>query len=174
MVNSRPRLNNITFEDQRLLFRNFAGAEGKFNAEGDRNFCMPLDQEVADAMAADLWNIKTLKPREEGDLPTPYIQVEVKFPKDPQMAPPKLVLISSKGQTTLSEAEVEILDWVAIKTADVIIRPYQWAVNGNEGTKAYLKTLFITLDEDDLELKYANVEDSGQSTRFAPDEEPTF
>jgi hypothetical protein len=34
------------------------------------------------------------------------------------------------------------------------VRPYAWDVNGKTGVKAYLKTLFVTIDEDALELKY--------------------
>ena len=30
----------ITFEDRKILFRNFSGEEGKFNAKGRRNFCI--------------------------------------------------------------------------------------------------------------------------------------
>lgn len=142
-------------EDARLVFRNFAGAEGPYNREGDRNFCVLLDPETAENMLRDGWNIKFLKSREEGEIDQPYIQVTVGFGKG---RPPKLVMITSKGRTDLGEDECEIFDWCDISVADLIIRPYNWSVGGRGGVKAYLKSLFLTVREDELDLKYADVE----------------
>jgi hypothetical protein len=143
----------LMMEDARIIFRNFAGKEGMYNREGDRNFCVVLDHELADKMAADGWNIKFLKPREEDELPTPYIQVSVGF----KGRPPRIVLISSRGRVELGQHECEILDWVDIRQVDLIIRPYHWNVTGKSGIKAYLKSIFVIMNEDYLELKYADV-----------------
>lgn len=147
----------LTFQvdDARLMFRNFAGKEGKYNREGDRNFSVALDQESADRMAADGWNVKYLDAREEGDTDTPYIQVGVGY----KTRPPRIVLISSKGRTNLDEEGVEVLDWVSIAKVDLIARAYEWEVNGKAGIKAYLQTMFVTIEEDELERRYAMQED---------------
>lgn len=155
---TEQRAQNITFENARVLFRNFTGKEGQYNREGDRNFCLLLDEHTAAAMMRDGWNVKHLKPRDD-DPPAPYIQIAVSF----KGRPPRVVVITSRGRTDLSEAEVEILDWVDIGQADMVIRPYHWSVNGKEGVKAYLKSLFITILEDDLEKKYADVPEIGAS-----------
>jgi hypothetical protein len=55
---------------------------------------------------------------------------------------------------------VELLDIVEIHHTDLIIRPYNWEVSGKTGKKAYLKSLFITIVEDPLELKYAQTPDA--------------
>jgi len=47
------------------------------------------------------------------------------------------------------------LDWADIKTADLIARGYDWNVGGKSGTKAYLQSLFVTIEEDALERKYS-------------------
>lgn len=145
---------NILMEDCRIIFRNFEGKEGKYNRKGDRNFCVLLDPDFAEFLSKEGWNIKTLKAREEGDEPQPYLMVSVGFDKG---RPPKVVLITSKGRTILTEDEVEILDWVDIRTVDMIIRPYHWNVNDAHGTKAYLKSIFVTVDETPLDLKYADL-----------------
>lgn len=149
-----PHDGTLVIEDARIIFRNFAGKEGMYNREGDMNFCVLLEPDLAEQMARDGWNIKTLKPREEGDDLQPYLQVAVSF----KVRPPRIVMITSKGRTDLTENEIEILDWVDIKTVDLIVRPYEWAVGGKGGIKAYLKSLFVIIEEDFLELKYADVE----------------
>lgn len=150
----------LVMEDAQIIFRNFAGKEGMYNSEGDRNFCVILDPETADKMVADGWNVKTLKPRDEGDEPTPYIQVSVKYRgRDGNLVrPPTIAMITSRGRLNLTEDECEVLDWVNIAVADLIIRPYHWSVRENSGIKAYLQSLFITIEEDYLQQKYADVE----------------
>lgn len=147
----------LVIEDARIISRNFAGKEGMYNAEGDRNFCLLLEPDLAEAMARDGWNIKTLKPREgnEDEGPQPYVQVSIGY----KNRPPRIVMITSKGRTDLGQAELELLDWVDIAKVDLIIRPYSWNVGGRGGVKAYLKSFFVTIAEDPLELKYADVEE---------------
>lgn len=147
-------------ENATILFRNFAGREGQYNREGDRNFCLILEPGAdTEAMINDGWNVKYLKPREEGDEPTPYIQVSMKYRgrNGNTLRPPTVVLITSRGRVGLGEEEVELLDWVDIANVDLIVRPFRWEMNGKTGTKAYLKSLFITIAEDALERKYADV-----------------
>jgi len=138
-------------EDAPIIFRNFAGKEGQYNREGDRNFAVILAPDVAIAMLADGWNVRYLEPREEGDDPTPYIQIAVNF----KNRPPRVVLLTATSRTQLDEDSVEVLDWADIKTADLIARAYDWVVNGKTGTKAYLQSLFVTIEEDLLEQKYS-------------------
>lgn len=143
----------LVVEDARIVFRNFSGKEGMYNREGDRNFCLIIPADIAEMMLEDGWNVKQLKEREPGVPGDFYIQVSVGF----KAQPPNLFLISSKGRVRLSQHECDILDWVDIAKADVIVRPYHWNVNGKTGVKAYLKALAITINEDYLELKYADV-----------------
>jgi len=147
--------DTVVIENARIIFRNFAGKEGKYNREGDRNFAVLLDDVTAKAMEEDGWNIKWLEPREEGDEPQAYISVSVSY----KGRPPRIVMVTSRGRTALSEDEVELLDWADIKATDLILNPYSWAVSGKTGVKAYLKSMFVTIAEDALELKYADLED---------------
>lgn len=157
----------LTIENAQVLFRNFAGKEGMYNAEGDRNFCVLLDDDLSEKLIKDGWNVKTLKPREgdEDPHPQPYLQVSVKYRgrNGNTVRPPTIVMVTSKGRTALSEDECEILDWVDIANVDLIIRPFEWAVNGKSGVKAYLKSIYVTIMEDSLQLKYADVPEIGMS-----------
>lgn len=141
-------------EDARLIFRNFSGKEGQFNREGDRNFAVILDDVTAKQMLEDGWNVRYLASREEGEEDTPYITVAVNF----KNKPPRIVMITSTARTQLNEDSVSVLDWADIRTCDLIARAYEWAVNGKTGIKAYLQTMFITIEEDELERKYAVME----------------
>lgn len=149
----------LMMENARIIFRNFAGREGLYNAEGDRNFCLLLDDETGRQLAEDGWNVKTLNARDEGDTPQAYIQVSVKYRgrNGNPVRPPTIVMITSRGRTSLSEDMMEVLDWVDIANVDLIIRPFEWAVSGKSGIKAYLKSLYITIQEDALEMKYRDV-----------------
>lgn len=147
----------LIMEDARIIFRNFAGKEGQYNREGDRNFCILLDEKTATEMAEDGWNVKTLRAREQDEPPQPYIQVSVGY----KGRPPLIVLITSKGRTPLGPHEIELLDWVEIKLVDLIVRPFEWLVNGKSGVKAYLKTLYLVVQEDYLKLKYDHVPEIG-------------
>ena len=144
---------NVVMEGVRLIFRNFSGKEGQYNREGDRNFAVLLDPKTAKEMEKDGWNVKVLNPREEGDEPQPYLTVAVNY----KGRPPRVVLITSHSRTNLTEDTVGTLDWADIINADLIVRPYEWAVSGKTGVKAYLQSLYVTIQEDPLEAKYADV-----------------
>lgn len=167
MINNEGKVvGNITIEGARIFFRNFSGLEGKFNAKGKRNFCVAIDEDLARDLEEEGWNVKYLEPRDDGDERLPYIQVSVMFGKG---VPPKVVIITSRGKTTLTEDEINILDWAEITNADLIIRPYNWEVSGKTGVKAYLKSLFVTISEDELEQKYSDIPDSAQNAMIDVD-----
>lgn len=161
--------NNIVVENARIGFKNFSGKEGQYNPAGRRNFCLFFDdKDLVNRLASDGWNIRYLKPRDEGDEPAAYLQVTVSFGN----YPPKIVLITSRGKTSLSEDEVNMLDWAEIKNVDIIVRPYNWNVNGKSGTKAYLKAMYVTIEEDEFASKYDDVPDSAMSAISEDDDIP--
>jgi hypothetical protein len=153
--------NNISIENARIGFRNFSGKLGKYNPEGRRNFCVFLETELARTLELDGWNVRWLQPRDDGDEQQGYLQVSVSFDN----IPPKIIMISSKGKTIVDNESVSILDWAEISEIDLIIRPYNWVLhegtrNEKRGVKAYCKSMYITIAEDEFEKKYYDVPDS--------------
>lgn len=162
--------NTVLMENVKIIFRNFAGKEGPFNAEGDRNFAVLLTEEMADGLSNDGWNVKTTKEREIDEETfggEPYLPVKLSY----KGRPPTVVLITSRGRTNLSENEVELIDWADIQNVDLIVRPYDWAVNSKTGRKAYLKSIYVTINEDELERKYADVKVAGGHPGSHPGDE---
>lgn len=155
---ARRKMDEVTLFSAEILFRNFTGLEKQFNKPGDRNFVIVLDDETAEMMREQGWNVKSLKPREEDEEGRPYIQVAVSYKYEARA--PRIILLTSKGRTPLTEDMVTMLDYVDIFNVDVTLNPSQYDVNGNKGVKAYLKTMYIKIVEDPLDLKYADYEET--------------
>lgn len=144
-------VGNITIENGRILFPNFSGMEKKFNPKGRRNFCAVIDDpDLAAALERDGWHVKYLQPKEEGQMPLPYLQVGVNF----GVIPPRIYMICGKKKTQLDEDSVGALDFAEITNVDMVIRPYVYEIGGKEGIKGYIKNMYVTIAEDPFASKY--------------------
>jgi hypothetical protein len=161
----QKRLKDLTLYNVQLVFKNFMGAEKQFNPAGQRNFSILIDPASAQDMLADGWNVKFLKPREGDDPnepPQAHLPVKVRYTH----RPPTIVMVTersdgTKSKTPLAEDMVGALDYVVMKEVDIIINPSSWEYSGRKGVTAYCKSLYVTIEMNDLDRKYADIPEIG-------------
>lgn len=150
---------NITFaprgilqiDDARIIYRNFSGVGSKYNREGDRNFAVLIpNQDIANALVEDNWNVKIKPSREDDDVPFMYLPVKIKF----NDRGPTVYLQTGKALNKLDEESVSCLDDVDILTVDLDLRPYDWEVNGKTGRTAYLQSIKVVQKIDRFAASY--------------------
>ena len=151
--------SNITIQGAKIIFKNFEGKGTQYNQPGNRTFAVILDEELAEVLKQDGWNVKRLHPREDDpdQIETQYLNVRVKY----GTIPPTVFLITSRGKIQLNEETIGQLDWTIFENCDVIIRPYNYPEMPGRpaGISAYLKAMYVTIREDDLSIKYAEIPD---------------
>lgn len=145
----------LQIDDARIMFRNFRGEGDRFNREGDRNFVLIIpNEDIADALAKEGWNVKIKDPREEGDAPFMYLPVKVKF----NDRGPQVYLVTGDRHNRLTEESVGMLDDIDIASVNMDIRPYDWEVNGKTGRTAYLQSIEVFQEIDRFAARYAEEE----------------
>lgn len=159
--------DDIIIEKAEIVYRNFSGAEKPFNNEGERNFCLVLTPELEDLAVRSGWNVKRFRPREEEEIPKAYVKVSVGY----KFRPPKVVLLTSKGRTDLGEEEIDFLDDIDFELVDLIIKPAKWQKGSNSGIKIWLRAIFVTAYESELDKKYADIQYIGEQPAPVIDDE---
>ena len=142
---------NIIKENAKIVHRNFAGRVDQYNKDGKRTFSLVIENpDDAEKLIEEGWYVKRFKPRDDQDEPGYFLPVTVSY----KAYPPKIYLVSKGNVRLLREDEVGNIDDYEIENVDITIRPYCWEASGKEGVRAYLKTMYVTLVEDDFAYKY--------------------
>lgn len=140
-------------------WRNFSGVETKYNAAGKRNFNAFLTDEDAKKLKDAGWNVRYTKTREEGDIPQPYIKVNVNFGGK---YPPKVVSVQGPNKVDLDDTTVKNLDGADIEKAILILHPYVYDDEGH--IAAYLREGMFICKRDYLEEMYSELVDDGDES----------
>jgi hypothetical protein len=159
----------LEIENAKIRFRNFSGRETDYNPKGNRKFAVFLDDETANVLINDGWNVKYKKAREEGDSDIPYIDVAVRFDNN---RPPQIYRVSGKNMTLENEDTVGDLDYAEIENADLIIVPAIWHVGNKSGIKAYLSKAWITISRSRFDDKYDSYRRDFVNNDFDEEENP--
>ena len=150
----------LQIDDARIVFRNFTGVKDRFNAEGDRNFAVVIeDEEVANDLIKDGWNVKIKAPRDEDDAPFMYLPVKIKFT---DRSPIAYLKSGSSDPVRLDEETISCLDEIDIAQVDLDIRPYDWVIqegtpHEKSGRTAYLQSIHVIQALDRFAARYENI-----------------
>lgn len=155
------RIPPVTLRNCQVIFKNFSGRPDKYHPRGsddNRTFCVIIpDNELAQEMTNDGWNIRMLRPRDEEEQPVPYLQVKVNYAGE---YPPNIYMISGRHKTLLNADTVGNLDHARFIKCDVRISPYTYIDRdtGEERLSAYVRDLYATIETDELAEAYADYE----------------
>ena len=151
---SEKVIGNIELKNARIIFKNFSGEKTPYNAAGSRNFSVVIDDhELAMQLKEDGWNVKTLQARDEGDADTYFLQVKIAY----NAYPPQIYMVTSTNKTLLDEDSINTLDFAEIRGVDLVIRPYTYEVRGLSGVAAYVKYMYVTIEEDPFAAAYSHL-----------------
>lgn len=170
--------NAVTLENCKVMYSktspNFSGRAHEYNNEGNRNFCMFIeDDDQALAMKNAGWDIRVLAPRDDHpeDEPKCFIPVSIKYRDmygSPVKYPPRVYVVNSSGKAVeIGEKALNTLDNKQIKYVDVILNP---RVKDDGTFKAYVSELYVVAEENRLSEKYAL--DEAPEDDLSPGDDP--
>lgn len=151
------RIANLEIENAQLYFRNFAGNPDQYNRQGGaRYFGVFIDDPVqARNLLEDGWNVKVTRPTDPNVEPRHYLRVAINYN---YRIPPRIVMISGRKHTDITEDMIECLDSVTIKNLDLTIRPRVRDDDGETKITAYLDEMYVVTEQSRWAQKYAEEE----------------
>lgn len=146
----------LQIDDARITYKNFSGKATDYNNEGDRNFSVIIDdQEIANALIEEGWNVKIRDPRVEGDAPFMHLPVKVKYKNGNG---PAAYLETGNNMNKLDEESIGMIDKIDIISVDLDIRPWDWEFRGRTGRTAYLNSIKVVQKVDRFAEQYASAD----------------
>lgn len=155
-VDNNGRVKYVV-EDTQVIWANFAGAEGRYNPAGRRNFNIILDEESAKFLTDEGFNVKLKQAKDPDDDDIWTLKINVNFKS---YYPPTIWKKNNHGTKQLDEEHVSELDTAWIEHVDLIFNPNVY----DDRKTAYLDTLYATIKENELENRFFDEEDSATNT----------
>lgn len=150
MAHKRTEIDNVP-----VKYRNFAGVKTDKNREGDSNFEIVIDEEIAKNMMADLdehgigWYIKTSEYPDK----TEY-RIKLRLG---QLGDPLVYVIGEDGKAIkMNRGQWKRIDKMTISFVDVIFHQSNktFEYQGREYYSAYVDELYVNIVESNLQKKY--------------------
>lgn len=151
------RDDSVTIRETEFIFRtNFRGEVSEYNRNGNKEFNIVLDPDLASAMKKDGWNVKKTKVREEGDTPISYLPVRVNFDS---FYPPRVWLVNADtgARTMLDNDTIGQLDYLSkdeITKVNIVVNPSHYDNHVGKGIKAYCQSMMVYFLPDPFEAEY--------------------
>lgn len=143
-----------------MPFRNFEGRKSEFNPMGEKEFGVVIDDpELAQQMAADNWNVKTLTNRDGRDYlygiktdgeDLHWVKIKVKYRKNNGEAtiPPIIKIRTANNEINYGEDDLKELDTADLMDVDLKINFSTKTINGKQITTGYLNLMRATMIDD--------------------------
>jgi hypothetical protein len=162
-----------TMQDVELMYKNFTGAEDRYNEAGRRNFAVVIPPEDVEHMQSLGWHLRRndakMKVGDEWVIdpdgePKYTLKINIAFTG---FRPPTIVMITQKGKRplcqkraddTINPNEINVIQWANISKTDLAFRPYEYEPGK---FSAWLTSLYVTLELDELAEMYEDVPDAG-------------
>lgn len=160
---------NLKLTEAKITMRNFRGIDyNGYNPQHKRTFWLLLDPEKYDieAMKADGWNVREIKPREGHEDDPLMFRLEVEMRWD--ILPPIIHQVTKQEsgkykKTLMTEKSAELFDSAEIVNINLeISHGKTWYKDGRKGIKAYLKKAMIEVVTDDFDDYYAWEDDEDE------------
>ena len=148
--------NVIRFENvngRAIMYRNFTGKAGTYNNEGERSFCLSVDEETAAELRADGFNVRERSRTNDDGETTTLLYLPIKVNMNSRR-PPQINQVTKNGVTTLDEDTISNLDWAEIINASISISAYNWTYGNKSGVSAYLQELLVEIEDESFLSKY--------------------
>lgn len=152
--------NTLIFDNERITFRNFSGRAGKYNDEGERDFCAIIsDSDMAQRLADEGWNISIIKPRDEDDETGHVLRVKVtKKARDGKgfTRLPSIYKHKNGNHVKLTDRTVGDLDYDEIVETSFVVRGFMYEPGK---ISAWLNSMDVVIAEDPFADRYGRPTD---------------
>lgn len=155
---------NVSFNNAQIArgrWSNFSGGPTDWDPKNTKRwFTIFLPDDEAQRLTDLGWNVRTRNSTNESEPELKYLKIAMNYDPEMPWSHPRIWLVRRVGNPELLEAEdlfqLDNKDLVIIK-ASIQIRPHDWKLaNGTSGRKAWLKQMYVSIEQDDFGAEYWN------------------
>lgn len=115
--------NKVTIRDANVITRNsnFSGVpKNEFDKKGDRYVFIRLDEDLANKLEQDGWNVKWTKPKIDHPEwePYPFIKAKINFNLRQK---PAIYMVTKRNRTLLNEETIDQLEGCYFEKVDITL-----------------------------------------------------